>query len=81
MREELSYFLADLLESNLEIFYENRTIKIIFDNKYSRYLTSVYMKTVDGSLSFRVHIPEPCSKKDFGIIKNILSDILDVKIV
>lgn len=33
-KEELSYFSGDLKESDLEIFYENRMIKIVFDNKY-----------------------------------------------
>ena len=80
-KEELSYFSGNLKESDLEIFYENRMIKIVFDNKYSRYGTNKVMKAVDGSLVFRVYIPDPCSEKDFDIVHNVIYNILGVAVI
>ena len=71
----------ELKESDLEIFYENRMIKIVFDNKYSRYGTNKLMKAVDGSLVFRVYIPDPCSEKDFDIVHNVIYNILGVAVI
>ena len=51
-------------------------IKIVFDNKYSRYGTNKVMKAVDGSLVFRVYIPDPCSEKNFDIVHNVIYNIL-----
>ena len=80
-KEELSYFSGNLKESDLEIFYENRMIKIVFDNKYSRYGTNKVMKAVDGSLVFRVYIPDPCSEKDFDIVHDVIYNILGVAVI
>ena len=56
-------------------------IKIVFDNKYSRYGTNKVMKAVDGSLVFRVYIPDPCSEKDFDIVHNVIYNILGVAVI
>lgn len=80
-KEELSYFSGNLKESDLEIFYENRMIKIVFDNKYSRYGTNKVMKAVDGFLVFRVYIPDLFSEKDFDIVHNVIYNILGVAVI
>lgn len=80
-REELSTFSVDLSDYDLKIYYEDRMIKIVFNNKYSIYGTNKVMKAVDGSLVFRVYIPDPCSEKDFDIVHNVIYNILGAAVI
>ena len=39
------------------------------------------MKTVDGSIAFKVYLDDPCTDRDFDTVSNALYNILGVAIV
>ena len=80
--DELPKFKNDKLqESSLEVKYEDSFIKILFKDDLSRSGENRVMKTIDGSIAFKVYLDDPCSKMDFNTVGNALHNILGVAIV
>ena len=80
--DELAKFKNNKLqESSLEIKYEDRFIKLLFEDGFSRSGENRVMKTVDGSIAFKVYLDDPCCKMDFNTVGNALHNILGAAIV
>lgn len=80
--DELAKFKNDKLqESSLEIKYEDSLIKMLFEDGFSRSGENRVMKTVDGSIAFKVYLDDPCTDRDFDTVSNALYNILGVAVV
>ena len=80
--DELAKFKNNKLqESSLEIKYEDSLVKLFFEDGFSRSGENRVMKTIDGSIAFKVYLDDPCSKMDFNTVGNALHNILGVAIV